>query len=129
MFQRADAGFDAIVGNPPFMGGRLVGRRLGMRYQEYLKIIRNDVVGSPDLCAYFFLRAFALVRTHGHFGLLATKSISETGSRVVCLDQILMAGGAIHRANSRFPWPGRAAVVVAIVWVARSGWVGPVRPG
>lgn len=123
VFQRVDAGFDAIVGNPPFMGGRLVGRRLGMRYQEYLKIVRNNVVGSPDLCAYFFLRAFALLRRSGHFGLLATKSISETGSRVVCLDQILAAGGLIYRAYSRFPWPGTAAVVVSIVWVARA-WDG-----
>jgi hypothetical protein len=59
----------------------------------------------------------------GYFGLLATKSISETGSRVVCLDQILAAGGQIYRAYSRFRWPGPAAVVVSIVWVARS-WEG-----
>lgn len=123
VFERTDGGFDALVGNPPFMGGRLVGRRLGMAYQEYLKIIRNNVVGSPDLCAYFFLRAFALLRQRGYFGLLATKSISETGSRVVCLDQIIKAGGVIYRAYSRFPWPGGAAVVVSIVWVARS-WTG-----
>jgi hypothetical protein len=123
VFQRADAGFDAVVGNPPFMGGRLLGRRLGMSYQEYLKLIRNDVVGAPDLCAYFFLRAFTLLRGHGYFGLLATKSISETGSRVVCLDQILAGGGVIYRAYSRFPWPGTAAVVVSIVWVARA-WNG-----
>lgn len=126
VFERVDAGFDAIVGNPPFMGGRLVGRRLGTTYQEYLKIIRNEVAGSPDLCAYFFLRSFSLLRTQGHFGLLATKSISETGSRVVCLDQILNARGEIYRANSRFPWPGRAAVVVSIVWVSRSHWGGMV---
>ena len=50
-------GFDGMVGNPPFTGGRLVGRRFGLAYQEYLKYIRNRVKGSPDLCAYFFLRA------------------------------------------------------------------------
>lgn len=123
VFQRADAGFDAVVGNPPFMGGRLLGRRLGMAYQEYLKLIRNNVVGAPDLCVYFFLRAFSLLRSRGHFGLLATKSISETGSRAVCLDQILASGGLIYRAYSRFPWPGTAAVVVSIVWLARE-WEG-----
>jgi type I restriction-modification system DNA methylase subunit len=123
VFERADAGFNAIVGNPPFMGGRLVGRRLGMAYQEYLKIIRNNVVGSPDLCAYFFLRAYALLCTHGYFGLLATKSIAETGTRMVCLDQLIANGGVIYRANSRFRWPGRAAVVASIVWVARQ-WMG-----
>jgi hypothetical protein len=99
VFERTDGGFDAVVGNPPFMGGRLVGRRLGMAYQEYLKFIRNDVVGSPDLCVYFFLRAFTLLRSTGHFGLLATKSISETGSRVVCLDQIIGTGGLVYRLS------------------------------
>ena len=122
VFVRKNRGFDAFVGNPPFMGGRLVGRRLGMSYQEYLKFVRNNVVGSPDLCAYFFLRAFSLIRSRGYFGLLATKSITETGSRVVCLDQIIEKGGVIYRANSRFPWPGNAAVVVSIAWVARDEW-------
>ena len=124
VFIREGGGFDAFVSNPPFSGGRLVGRRLGLAYQEYLKFVRYGVVGGPDLCAYFFLRAFEMLRPSGHFGLLATKSIAETGSRVVCLDQIIGKGGTIHRAYSRFPWPGNAAVVVSIVWVAKGDWRG-----
>lgn len=119
-------GFDGIVGNPPFTGGRLVGRRFGLAYQEYLKFIRNGVKGSPDLCAYFFLRAFSLLGPKGCFGLLATKSITETGSRVVCLDQIIEKGGNVYCATSRMPWPGNAAVVVSIAWVARDGWQGQI---
>ncbi|MFD1244485.1 BREX-1 system adenine-specific DNA-methyltransferase PglX [Paralysiella testudinis] len=117
-------GFDALVGNPPFSGGRLIGRRFGLAYQEYLKLVRNDVVGSPDLCVYFFLRAFSLLGSNGGFGLLATKSITETGSRVVCLDQIIGMGGTVYRGCSRMVWPGNAAVVVSIAWVARNGWQG-----
>lgn len=117
-------GFDGIVGNPPFTGGRLVGRRFGIAYQEYLKYVRNDVKGSPDLCAYFFLRSFSLLGPTGCFGLLATKSITETGSRVVCLDQIIGKGGVVYRGSSRMLWPGNAAVVVSIAWVAHDGWSG-----
>ena len=124
VFADGKDGFDAMVGNPPFGGGRLIGRRLGLVYQEYLKLVRNGVVGSPDLCVYFYLRAFALLGSKGCFGLLATKSIAETGSRVVCLDQIIGMGGIIYRAQSRMPWPGNAAVVVSIVWVTRSAWRG-----
>lgn len=124
VFAREACGFDAIVGNPPFSGGRLIGRRLGMPYQEYLKLIRNGVVGSPDLCVYFYLRAFSLLGTNGCFGLLATKSITETGSRVVCLDQIIGMGGVIYRGSSRLAWPGNAAVVVSIAWVTRADWQG-----
>ena len=123
-FSREARGFDAIVGNPPFSGGRWIGRRFGLTYQEYLKLIRNGVVGSPDLCVYFYLRAFSLLGTNGCFGLLATKSITETGSRVVCLDQIIGMGGIVYRGCSRMAWPGNAAVVVSIAWVARNGWQG-----
>lgn len=123
-FAREARGFDAIVGNPPFSGGRWIGRRLGLTYQEYLKLVRNGIVGSPDLCVYFYLRAFSLLGTDGCFGLLATKSITETGSRVVCLDQIIGMGGTVYRGCSRMAWPGNAAVVVSIAWVARNGWQG-----
>ena len=124
VFAREANGFDGIVGNPPFSGGRWIGRRFGLRYQEYLKLIRNGVVGSPDLCVYFYLRAFALLGLNGCFGLLATKSITETGSRVVCLDQIIGMSGTVYRGCSRMVWPGNAAVVVSIAWVARNSWQG-----
>lgn len=124
VFARMAHGFDVIVGNPPFSGGRWIGRRLGLTYQEYLKLVRNGVVGSPDLCVYFYLRAFSLLGSKGCFGLLATKSITETGSRVVCLDQIIGMGGTVYRGRSRMAWPGNAAVVVSIAWVARDGWQG-----
>ena len=123
-FAREARGFDAIVGNPPFSGGRWIGRRFGLTYQEYLKLIRNGVVGSPDLCVYFYLRAFSLLGANGCFGLLATKSITETGSRVVCLDQIIGMAGVVYRGCSRMAWPGNAAVVVSIAWVARNTWQG-----
>ena len=124
VFAREAQGFDGIVGNPPFSGGRWIGRRFGLTYQEYLKLIRNGVVGSPDLCVYFYLRAFVLLGSNGCFGLLATKSITETGSRVVCLDQVIGMGGTVYRGCSRMVWPGNAAVVVSIAWVARNGWHG-----
>jgi hypothetical protein len=119
-------GFDAFMGNPPFMGGRLIGRSLGLDYQDYLRLIRNDVPGSPDLCAYFILRGFYLVSPAGSLGIIGTKSIAETGSRIVALDQVIDRGGVIYRAYSRLRWPGAAAVVVAILWIMKRKWSGPV---
>lgn len=124
VFARERGGFDDFVGNPPFGGGRLVGRRFGLDYQQYLKLVRNGVVGSPDLCVYFYLRAFSLLRTKGCFGLLATKSITETGSRVVCLEQIIDKGGTVYKGCSRMPWPGNASVVVSVSWVFNGWWHG-----
>ena len=122
-------GFDAIVGNPPFSGGRKIGRSLGEAYTRYLQSVRNYVKGSPDLCAYFFLRAATLLKSGGELGLLATKSITETGSRVVCLDQILRGGNSFRRAIRRQPWPGKASVIVSVVWVHIGQWRGIVRLG
>lgn len=117
-------GFDAVVGNPPFMGGRLVGRRLGEAYQEYLKHLRNHIPGSPDLCAYFFLRAKQITAKTACFGLIATKSLAETGSRVVSLDQLVARGSTIYRANANVIWPGKASVVVSIIWISNKPWKG-----
>ncbi len=117
-------GFDAFVGNPPFMGGRLIGRAMGEDYPALISLIRNQAVGSPDLCAYFILRAYWLLSGFGALGMIATKTISETGTRSVCLDQLISAGGKIFRANSRQRWPGKASVVVAIVHLSKGKWAG-----
>ena len=46
-------GFDAIVGNPPFLGGIRISGVLG---QDYLQYLRASWGGGnrADLCAYFF---------------------------------------------------------------------------
>lgn len=121
-----DGGFDAIVGNPPFSGGRKIGRTLGAAYIRYLGHVRHQVKGSPDLCAYFLLRSQSLVKAGGELGLLATKSITETGSRIVCLDQIVNGGDSIRQAIRRQVWPGKASVVVSIVWGHLGKWRGDV---
>jgi hypothetical protein len=37
VFSRKNGGFDAIVGNPPFLGGTLISGRLSRNYLAYLK--------------------------------------------------------------------------------------------
>ena len=52
-------GFDVIVGNPPFIGGKRITGVFGTGYREYLVTrLANDVRGHADYVAYFFLRAF-----------------------------------------------------------------------
>ena len=56
-------GFDAIVGNPPFQGGKKISGALGGRYRDYLVTwLAEGVRGSADLVAYFYLRASSLLR-------------------------------------------------------------------
>lgn len=101
VFSREAHGFDAIVGNPPFSGGRLIGRRFGLTYQEYLKLIRNGVVGSPDLCVEGVLRPFGNQVDHGDRfprGLLG----SDHRERWCRLSRLLTHGLARQCCRGRF---------------------------
>lgn len=121
----AKGGFDAFVGNPPFVGGQRITGTMGVPYRNYLIAnIAGGVRGSADLVAYFFLRAYALLRDHGGFGLIATNTIAQGETREVGLDQITAQSGTIYAAVNDMPWPGAAAVNVNVVHVRQGGWKG-----
>ncbi len=121
-----NAGFDAIVGNPPFIGGQKITGALGTDYRNFLVAhLAGGKRGSADLSAYFFLRAKSLLRPGGSFGLVATNTIAQGDTREVGLDQITARGGVIYRALPSTPWPGEASLEVAYVWLRNgSDWHG-----
>ncbi|MGE0883111.1 MAG: restriction endonuclease [Blastocatellales bacterium] len=123
---RYNCGFDAIICNPPFIGGKKITGNLGTSYRDYLvEYLANGARGNADLSAYFFLQAKRLLRTGGGFGLIATNTIAQGDTREVGLDQIEASGGVIYRAVPSRPWPGVAALEVAEVWLRNGGdWRG-----
>jgi hypothetical protein len=125
VFTRDNPGFDAVVGNPPFAGKNtlIAGTRAG--YPDFLKTLHADSHGNADLVAHFFRRAFGLLRSGGAFGLIATNTIAQGDTRATGLRWICQHGGAIYGATRRVKWPGRAAVVVSVVHVAKGE---PPRP-
>ena len=125
---RERPGFDAMVGNPPFIGGKKISGAAGSDVREHLvTAIGNGVKGHADLVAYFFLRASNLSRG---FGLLATNTIAQGDTSEVGLSQIIDIGWTIHRAVSSTPWPGRASLEIAKVWMTSDVWTGsPVLDG
>ena len=117
VFSRENGGFDAVIGNPPFLGGTAISQNYGMNYFQYL-IMRNvPAEHHCDLVAYFFRTAFRLLRSGGCLGLIATNTISQGDTREGGLAPILGAGGSIIRAVRRLRWPGEAAVVVSVVHI------------
>jgi hypothetical protein len=119
------SGFDALVGNPPFIGGQKITGALGTRYRDYLVgFVAAGTRGSADLCAYFFLRGYNLLVPHSGFGLLATNTIAQGDTREVGLDRLVASGGVIHRAVPSRKWPGQANLEVAHVWLRRGKWQG-----
>jgi len=119
-------GFNAFVGNPPFLGGKRISSEHGLEYQSYIKSNITQIAGSADLCAYFFLRSFFLIKEKGTFGLVATNTIAQADTRIVGLDVIVNTSnsGVIYYSNPSLTWPGSANVFVAIVHIYKGHWRG-----
>lgn len=115
--------FDAMIGNPPFLGGHRISGSIGNAYRTYLvKVVAGGRRGAADLSAYFFLRAAEMTR---FFGLLATNSIAQGNTREVGLDHLVDAQAwNIYRAVRSTPWPGEASLEIAKVWASARGWRG-----
>lgn len=125
VFHGPPPGFDAIVGNPPFLGGQRITGVAGTAYRDWLVAhIAEGRRGSADLVAYFFLRAWSLLSEGGGFGLLAVNTIAEGDTRQVGLEAIVDDGATIHAAYPNEPWPGKAAVVTSSVHVRHGNWAG-----
>lgn len=122
---RPHQGFDAIVGNPPFLGGKRISGPLGSAYREYLvDHVADGTKGNADLVAYFFLRGTALTREGGNVGLLATNTIGQGDTREVGLDRLIADRHGIYRAVRSTPWPSGANLEISKVWLRRGEWGG-----
>lgn len=124
VFKRTNPGFDAMVGNPPFLGGRRISTVMGPAYNNHLIRIHTGTNRNADIVAHFFRRSFILLRDHGSFGLLATNSIAEGDTRQGGLEWMLQHGATIYAAYPDEPWPGAAAVVTSRVHVHKAKWYG-----
>jgi hypothetical protein len=111
-------GFDAIIGNPPFLGGQKLTGAFGTNIRDWLvNVIADGTKGSADQVAYFFLRARSLLSSRGTLGLIATNTIAQGDTREVGLDQMVKAGFTITRAIQSRPWPASTVnLEFAAVW-------------
>ena len=122
----ARRGFDAFIGNPPFVGGRKISGAMGAIYRSYLVVeVANGSRGSADYVAYFVLRAAGLASVDtGTLGFIATNTLAQGDTREVGLDALADAGWQLTRGTRTRPWPGAAGVEIATVWLWRGQWHG-----
>jgi hypothetical protein len=125
VFAREQGGFDAMVGNPPFLGGKRVSTNFGDAYLDWLLALHEGADGNADLVAHFFRRGFSLIRDKGCFGLIATNTIGQGDTRAAGLRWICNHQGTVYCARKRIKWPGQAAVVVSVVHVTKGALAGP----
>ena len=101
VFEAEDhSGFDAVIGNPPYLHGQKITGIHGTSYRDHLVRQRGGGVrGSADLVTYMLLTAAAIVRSdRGSFGLITTNTIAQGDTREVGLDQLIKHGFHIHGA-------------------------------
>jgi len=122
VFGRDNPGFDLIVGNPPFLGGRSISTVNGESYSTWLAHRSAGSQKSADLGAFFFRQSEALLRRGAAFGLIASNTIKQGVTRESGLLPMIAGGTVIYRAKPRMKWPGEAAVVVSVVHAVK-------RPG
>jgi len=117
-------GFDAIIGNPPFMGGRKISTYFGDEYQKYLRSsLLDNTKGSINFVLYFFLRTCRLLKSGGTAGLIATDTIKESDSRAIGLTRIFESC-SVYRATSSKEWPGEAGVSICVLHMMLGTWEG-----
>jgi type II restriction/modification system DNA methylase subunit YeeA len=108
---------DAIVGNPPFLGGNRIRAELGNEYVETLfKMYEGRVPAFADLVCYWFEKARAMIEAGKvkRAGLLATNSIRGGVNRKV-LERIKQSGSIFWAWSDRDWVLDGAAVHVSMV--------------
>ncbi len=114
---------DVVIGNPPFLGGKLLRGGLGDDYVASLqRLYGSRIHGEADLVCHWFDKAVRLVAEGKivRVGLVATNSIRGGRNRAV-LDRIVEQG-VIFDAWSDEPWVvDGAAVRVSLVCFAGRG--------
>lgn len=117
VFERENPGFDCVIGNPPFAGKNTIINGNAENYLNWLKEEYPESHGNSDLVAYFFRRAFKLLKQGGTLGLVATNTIAQGDTRSTSLRWICEQGGTIYNARKRVRWAGQAAVVVSVIHI------------
>jgi hypothetical protein len=118
----AQPGFDAILGNPPFLGGQKLSGTLGDDYLAWLqRWDGRDVKGSADLAARFVLRAEKLLSLRGQFGLVTINTLVEGATLRVGLEQATDRDLSIRKGRSAHPWPTASAnIQIVETWASRA---------
>ena len=112
---------DVVIGNPPFLGGKLLNTHLGEDYVAAIfKVYAGRVPAEADLVCYWFVKAgehLDALRAK-RVGLVSTNSIRGGANRRAL--QSAVEGCPIFEAWSDEPWViDGAAVRVSLVCFAR----------
>lgn len=106
--------FDACIGNPPYLGAKLLKVEHGAEYAHRVRKAFPKVPKNSDYCVYWFRKAHELMKDGARAGLVGTNTIRQNYSRMGGLDYIVANNGKIYEAYSSLQWSGEAKVHISI---------------
>ena len=126
-------GFDAVIGNPPFLVHKRLGGAVGENVREYwMNTMSPGTRGKCDQVVFFLLRATQLLAPGvSTIGLIASKAVAEGTTREVGLAKLVDGPNPqfkIYSAVRSQKWPAAAQVFYSIIWLSRE-WHGRVIIG
>ena len=101
-----------VIGNPPFLGDKMMRSELGDAYTDTLRQVYKDrVPGGADLVMFWFEKARCQIEKSGLYaaGLVATNSIRQRGNRPVM--ERIQQTTRIYEAWADMPWVNQGAAV------------------
>lgn len=114
---------DVIIGNPPFLGAKLLKRRLGVKETEAIRaVFAGRLPGFTDLVCYWFENSRAMIEagTATRAGLVATNSIRKNTNLPVL--QRIAATTRFFEAWNEEQWTvDGAAVDVSLICFGDAG--------
>lgn len=108
----------AILGNPPFLGGRYITQEHGQAYNRWLGM-RSQAQATADFCAHFVGLAQKLAEPCGVIGLLLSASITHDASRKPSLEALLRRQFHLYDAQHQHSWLGEASVAISTFCASR----------
>lgn len=112
VFQKG--GFDCILGNPPYLGGKKLSGNYGDDFLNYLKMAYFPAGGQTDLVTYFLKRINNIIRLNCYFSIITTNSVSAGENRSNGLEIIINNGSEVIFAHPSIEWPGEANTFVTL---------------
>ncbi|PSL02234.1 Eco57I restriction-modification methylase domain-containing protein [Cecembia rubra] len=116
----SQGGFDCILGNPPYLGGKKISGFYGDQYLNFIHFSHPLIRGQADLVTYFLKNIFKLIYKNGFLSIITTNSISDGDTRIGGLFSLINEGATINSALTSKPWPGEAKLIISIFSVVKN---------
>lgn len=82
-------GFDAVIGNPPYVNVRILGQTQGEGVKRYLESQFETAERAYDLYVLFIEKSFDLLRDGGQFGMIVPNKLGTLEYSRACRDILL----------------------------------------